>query len=79
MTAALEAALGVPLAAIEAQETSRNLADYLVYWQQRCTADSLVARLQATFKNGMDRQQIIERVAAWAGVSPLSANGTAAC
>ena len=79
MTAALEAQLGAPLAAIEAQETAGNVGDYLAQWHMRCTPDSLVARFLATFKRGLDRQSIIDRVTAWAGVSPELANGTAAC
>lgn len=79
MTAALEEELGVPLAGIEAQEMASNVADYLAFWHMRCTPGSLVAALQRTFKRGMDAQEIIDRVTAWAGVSPTAANGTQAC
>ena len=79
MSAALEDALGAPLEAIEAAEMGRNLADYFLMWHTRCTGASLVDRFMASFRNGWDRAAVVARVAAWAGVSPLEANGTAVC
>ena len=74
LTAALEAELGAPLAAIEEAMLADNLQNYLAVWHATCTGEELVQALVGSFL-GATGADVVERVTAWAGVSPRNATG----
>jgi arylsulfatase A-like enzyme len=75
LTATLEAELGAPLATIEAAQLAENLANYNAVWFGTCTGPELVKAFVGAFA-GATEADVITRVTAWAGISPLDAKGT---
>jgi arylsulfatase K len=75
LTAALEQELGAPLSKIEADMMADNLENYNAAWFGTCTGAELVKAFTDNFVGSVEKD-IIARVTAWAGVSPLDAKGS---
>ena len=73
--AALEQELGAPLSKIEADMMADNLENYNAAWFGTCTGAELVKAFTDNFVGSVEKD-IIARVTAWAGVSPLDAKGS---
>lgn len=80
MTTTLEAEFGGAgsLATIDAAQMAADLDLYNRFYFQACDGEHLTKAFTGTFQ-GVPRDDVIAAVTAWAGASPLQANGTGAC